>query len=121
MAYAGGYVYGYQDGTDYLFTPTTPGYSIPIDNPTHGHSVPVQGFWQHYGPAIPVQTHIIYTSSASALVQSPPKATFDAADAGSGVGDSMIYPTPGEPYPITETEALAIIADVTYGDFVSQE
>jgi len=121
MAYAGGYAYGYQDGTQYLFTPTTAGYSIPIGSETQGGEAPMQGLWKHYGTALAVQTSIIYTSGVSALVQSPLASVEAAADSGSGRGDKMAYPTPGPAYPITETEALAIIADATYGDFVSQE
>jgi len=118
MAYAGGYAYGYQDGTGFLFTPTTEGRSHRI-NKEQVHST--HGLWRKYGAAIRVQAQIVYTSGASALLQTPAQADITAADTGSGIGDKMIYRTPTTPqYPITETEALVIIADETYADFVSQ-
>ena len=118
MAYAGGYAYGYQDGTGFLFTPTTAGHSQRINKEqVHG----THGLWRKYGKAFKVQAHIVYTSGVSALRQMPSQAHITAADTGSGIGDKMIYRTPTTPqYTVTETEALAIIADETYGDFVSQ-
>ena len=116
MAYSNGYAGGY----DYArtFTPTTDGYSIQINSESRGggrgHSM-----WKHYGKAIPIQTTIIYTSGASAIVASPLTSVEAAADAGSGRGKKMVYPTPGGPYAITEDEATAIKADGTYSAALS--
>ena len=120
MAYAGGYAYGYQDGTGgHLFTPTTAGVTRRIlpEHANHGHAE----LWRHYGKAIPAQAHIFYTAGVSAVQQQPQHDDIANADAGSGIGDKMVWRTPTTPqYPITEAEALAIIADGTYADFVSQ-
>ena len=120
MAYAGGYAYGYQDGTSSVFTPTTAGHSIPIGVETQGGEGPGHSLWRHYGTPIAVAAYIIYTSGTSILRQIPDQDTMDAADAGSGRGDKMVFPTPGTAYPITSAEVLTIIADSTYEDFVSQ-
>ena len=120
MAYGGGYEFGYQDGTgSFLFTPMATGNARAVNGAWEGGH---RTMWRHYGSAIPEQKTIIYTSGASALTQYPNMDTLNAADTGSGNGDKMVYPTPTYTnIPITSAEALAIIADDTYADYVSQE
>jgi len=120
VAYGGGYEFGYQDGSGgWVFTPDATGYSISIN----GINWEKEGYrlWNSYGSAIPVQKTLVYTSGASSLTAVPSQAVLDAADAGSGNGDKMVYPTPTSiNISITEAEALAIVADETYADYVSQ-
>ena len=121
MAYRSGYVTGYQDNSaGYVFTPTATGYSVPINTETQGGECAIQGLWSQYGNAIPVQATILYTSGTSVKVQGPDGDTIEAADAGSGRGDKMVFRTPGVDFPITDAEALVIIADETYDDAVGQ-
>jgi len=121
VAYRSGYATGYQDdAAGYVFTPTATGYSIPINAETQGGECPGSSLWRQYGTPIGVQATIIYTSGVSVKVQGPTIATMEAADAGSGRGDRMVYRTPGVDFPITDAEALVIIADETYGDAVGQ-
>ncbi len=121
MAYRSGYVTGYQDNSaGYVFTPTATGYSMPINAETQGGEGPDHSLWRHYDKPIPVQATIIYTSGTSVKVQGPIGATIEAADAGSGRGDKMVFRTPGVDFPITDAEALVIIADGTHDDAVNQ-
>ena len=121
MAYRSGYATGYQDdAAGYVFTPTATGYSISINVEAQGGECPAHGMWGQYGTPIGVQATILYTSGASVKVQTPSGDTIEAADAGSGRGDRMVYRTPGVDFPITDAEALVIIADETYGDAVGQ-
>ena len=119
MAYGGGYPYGYQDGTGgWTFTPDTTGNLGGLEPEVALH----QSMWRHYGAGITTQQTIVFTNGVSVLWTSPSQAVLDAADAGSGNGDKMIYPTPTTTViPLTTTETLAIIADETYGDYITQE
>jgi len=121
VAYRSGYVTGYQDNSaGYVFTPTATGYSMPINTETQGGECPVHSLWEQYGTPVGVQATILYTSGTSVKVQGPDGDTIEAADAGSGRGDRMVYRTPGVDFPITDAEALVIIADETYADAVGQ-
>ena len=118
MAYAGGYSSGYGGGasTGWFFTPVAVGSNNAIvdQQQAYGRRSPL---WRYY--TIPNAIHILYTSGASLTRQVPSTDLMKAADPGSGKGDRMVWPSPGGPYPITEEEALTIIADETYADYVS--
>lgn len=113
MAYTGGDATGYGDAsTGYTFTPTATGYGSVVDEVLYE----TDRLWRFY--SIPSQIHLIYTSGVSVATQQPTTTVIAAADAGSGKGDKMVYPSPGGPYPITTAESVTIISDATHGDGV---